>query len=39
MLWDEFAGDWKAKKYDHLRFSPGICLITEKRYNIVTQNL
>ena len=32
-------GVWKVEKSDRLRFSPGTCLIIEKRYNIVTQNV
>ena len=39
MLKDDFTRDWKVEKSDHLRFSPGTCLIIEKRYNIVTQNV
>ena len=39
MLYDDFTRDWKVEKSDHLRFSPGTCLIIEKRFNIVTQNV
>ena len=31
--------DWKVVKSDPLCFSPGTCLMIEKRYNIVTQNV
>ena len=38
MLWNEFTRDRKVEKNDRLRFSPGTCLILEKRNNIVSQN-
>ena len=39
MLQGDFTRDLKVKKSDHSRFSAGTCLIVEKRYNIVTQNV